>query len=110
VQHIWERGHPSLLAELNKCGYINVVLEFDADKNAINVSKHGLSLAEAERIGLLTAAVEIDDREDYGETRYRAFARVDGQGFCFVFTVRGTVVRAISLRRAHEKEMRRYER
>jgi hypothetical protein len=86
------------------------VLAFDPDKDAANFAKHGVSLAEAARIDLLTAAMVIDDREDYGEARYRAFARVDGQGFCFVFTVRGTVVRAISLRRAHEKEMRRHER
>lgn len=92
-----------------KCGYINSVLDFDPEKNAANIAKHGLSLAQADRIDLLTAAVEIDDRMDYGETRYRAFARVDGQGFCFVFSVRGRTVRAISLRRAHEKEMKRYE-
>ncbi len=50
----------------------------------------------------------IDDRHDYGEVRYRAYGRLDGQPHCLVFADRGGVVRAISLRRAHAKEMKRY--
>ena len=56
------------------------------------------------------AAVFVDDRRDFGETRFRAFGRIDGQGFCLAFTVRDTAVRPISFRRAHEKEMRKYGR
>jgi uncharacterized DUF497 family protein len=53
--------------------------------------------------------VTVDDRYDYGETRYRAHGRIDGLGYCLVFTFAGDTTRAISFRRAHEKEMRRYE-
>lgn len=81
---------------------------FDPAKNAANLEKHGLSLAnfpgfDAEPIVL------VDDRFDYGEIRYRAWGRIDGQGHCLVFTLRDGKLHLISFRRAHEKEMRRYE-
>ncbi len=50
----------------------------------------------------------VDDRGDYGETRYRAFGVIDGLFYCLVFAPRGGETRAISLRRAHEEEVREY--
>ena len=85
-------------------------IEFDPAKDAANIAKHGVSLADAGDLDLLTAAVIVDDRADYGETRFRAFGRIGADGFCLAFTVRGTTVRPISFRRAHEKEMKRYGR
>jgi uncharacterized DUF497 family protein len=82
---------------------------FDPAKDALNIAKHGLSLADAAAFELESAVVEVDDRYDYGEVRYRAFGRVDGRGRCLVFTWSGQTIRAISYRRAREKEMRRYE-
>jgi uncharacterized DUF497 family protein len=86
-----------------------VHIEFDPAKDAANVAKHGLALAEAQAMDLATAAVLVDDRQDYGETRYRAFGRIDGRGYCFVFTLRPGAVRAISFRRAHDEEMQLYD-
>lgn len=84
-------------------------IEYDDAKDAGNIAKHGLSLADATMIDLLTAAVSIDDR-GYAEPRFRAFQRIDGVGYCLVFAVRGTLVRPISFRRAHDKEMKRHGR
>lgn len=81
---------------------------FDPEKDAVNKAKHGLSLAQAKGIDI--QAVIEDDRFDYGERRYRAFGFIDGVACCLVFAERGDVIRAISLRRAHTKEMRRYVR
>jgi len=53
--------------------------------------------------------VLVDDRYDYGETRYQAFGRVQGEGRCLVYTERDGRFRLISFRPAREKEMRRYE-
>jgi uncharacterized DUF497 family protein len=83
-------------------------ITFDPAKNAANIAKHGLSLAEAAEFEMATAVVSVDTRYDYGETRYRAFGRVDGEARCLAFTVRDDDVRVISYRRAHEKEMRRH--
>lgn len=84
-------------------------IEFDPAKDAANIEKHGVSLADAAMFDLSAAVVVIDDRYDYSETRYRAFGRIDGLGYCLVFTLMGQTLRLISFRRAHEKEMRRYE-
>jgi uncharacterized DUF497 family protein len=85
-----------------------VDIEFDVAKDASNLAKHGISLADAADFELATAVVVIEDRAEHGETRYRAFGRVEGEARCLVFTYRGSVIRVISYRRVHEKEMRRY--
>ena len=85
-------------------------IEFDPAKDAANRAKHGLSLADAAEFDLASAVVERDDRNDYGEVRFRAFGRIAMQGYCLVFTFTAAAVRIISFRRAHEKEMRRYDR
>ncbi len=85
-------------------------IEFDPAKDAANIAKHGLSLAEASTMDLTTAAVVEDGRNAYGEGRYLAFNRIEGKPHCLVFTFRDGVVRVISFRRAHEKEMARYGR
>lgn len=85
-------------------------VEFDLAKDTINREKHGLSLADAAMLDLVSAMIVADDRIDYGETRYRAFGRIDDEGYCLVFTIRGTTLRPISFRRAHEKEMKRHGR
>lgn len=85
-------------------------IEYDPAKDAINLAKHGLSLADAAAFDLAAAIVVPDDRKAYGEVRFRAFGRVDGEARCLAFTVRGSTVRIISYRRAHEKEMRIYGR
>lgn len=81
-------------------------LEFDVAKDATNRAKHKISLARA--IDLEILAVQPDQRFDYGEERFRAWGLIDGEAYCLAFTTRGGKVRAISLRRAHSKEMKRY--
>ena len=68
--------------------------------------KHGVSLARASDMEIL---VFVEDaRKAYGEVRYRARGRIDDAYHCLAFTYREGRVRVISLRRAHEKEIRRY--
>lgn len=83
-------------------------IEFDPDKDVANIAKHGLSLADFAGFDA-PAIVRSDTRFAYGEARFRAFGRIDGRGFCIVYTRRDTALRLISFRRAREKEMRRYE-
>jgi uncharacterized DUF497 family protein len=84
-------------------------IEFDPAKDAANLEKHGLSLAEAEAIDL-DRAVRIEDRRrDYGEARYIAYGPIEGRLHCFCYTVRNGVVRAIGLRKANKRETKRYD-
>lgn len=84
------------------------MIVFDPDKDAANIAKHGVSLAWAADMVLEEAVVLPDDRRDYGEPRFRAFGFIDTVAHCLVFTVRHDRIRAISLRRAHLKEMKRH--
>ncbi len=81
-------------------------IEFDPEKDAANIAKHGVSLARTTDFD--PEVTVVDDRFEYGETRYRAFGLLDGVPHCLVFTTTDRTVRAISLRRAHVKEYRRY--
>jgi uncharacterized DUF497 family protein len=82
------------------------MIDFDPAKEAINMSKHDVSLARW--VDLDMKVTFVDDRYDYGEVRYRAYGHIDGVAYCLTFTNRNGRVRPISLRRAHTKEMRRY--
>ena len=84
-------------------------IEFDPDKDATNQEKHGLSLAGAERMDLGTAAIDPDRLYVYGEGRLQALGLIDGHLHLLVFSMRGDVLRAISLRKANPKEVRRYD-
>jgi uncharacterized DUF497 family protein len=48
-----------------------VNITFDPEKNAINIAKHGISLAR----DMETAVIITDDRFDYGEVRYLCVRR-----------------------------------
>jgi len=82
------------------------MVDFDPAKEAINLAKHGVSLARWADLDIAVAFV--DDRYDYGEVRYRAYGYIDGVAYCLAFTSRNGKVRPISLRRVHTKEMKRY--
>ena len=84
-------------------------IEFDADKDAANQKKHGTSLADAERMEFDRARFARDDRHGYGEDRFQADGLIDGRVHVLIFTVRGDVLRAISLRKANPREVKRYD-
>ena len=52
--------------------------------------------------------VEIDERWEYGEARYRLYGRIGGRLFVVVYTVRGRAIRIISARKANARERRRH--
>ena len=84
-------------------------VEFDSAKDLINREKHGLSLEDAAAMDFDTALVIADERTDYGEARYQAMGLIDGRLHVLAFTMRGDVLRAISLRKANARERSRYE-
>ena len=78
--------------------------KFDPAKDEVNVLKHGVSLARAVDFEILAY---VEDRR-FTEPRFRLYGMIDGVAHCLAGTDRGGRVRVISLRRAHDKEMRRH--
>jgi uncharacterized DUF497 family protein len=85
-----------------------VRIEFDPEKDEINQAKHGVSLAASAEIDLEAALIEPDQRYPYGEDRFQAIAPIAGRLHLLAFTMRGDVVRVISLRKANGRERKRY--
>jgi uncharacterized protein len=84
------------------------VTRWDEAKRRRNLSKHGVDFAIAERFDFVTAVIEEDDTEAYGEQRQVATGRIGDTLYVYVYTLRGEEDHAISLRRATPRERRRY--
>lgn len=81
---------------------------FDRAKDASNQRKHGISLREAERFDIDSALFTEDTSQPYGEVRYNAVGWIGAALHYLTFTIRGTKVRAISLRKATKQEEKLY--
>ena len=82
--------------------------EWDQDKAAQNLAKHGVSFLTAAAIFANKIVERIDDWEDYGEIRCIALGRADMAIYRIVYTWRGEgVIRIISAQKAsrHEREI-----
>jgi hypothetical protein len=84
-------------------------ITFDLAKDAINKRKHRISLARTEDFDFDAALYTVDDREDYGEIRYRAIGFLDARIYSLTFTQNGENIRAISLRKATKYEEKEYQ-
>ncbi len=82
---------------------------FDATKNTANIAKHGFSLDAFEQMEADTVHFKVDDRQDYGEQRIRAYGMLDGYLCMAVFTMRNDECRVISFRRCNAKERKEYD-
>ena len=85
-----------------------VKIEFDPTKDAVNVRKHGISLALAAQLDWDAALVWVDDRFEYDELRMIALAPETNRLYYVAFVDRGDVWRIISLRRALRREVKHY--
>jgi len=76
----------------------------EASKEALNKSKHGLSLSEAAKLEWDDALIWQDTRRDYGEVRMIALGAIGERLYCVVYVDREDARRIISLRKANNKE------
>lgn len=84
-------------------------ISFDPAKDEWNIRVRGLSFSAAADFDFENALYAVDDRRDYGETRYVALGMLRDRlhVLCFVETDDG--IRVISFRKANAREVRRYE-
>ena len=81
--------------------------EYDATKDVVNQSKHGVPLAVG-RIVIENRIADIRDPRDYGEVRRIAYGFVKHRMFVCVYTIRGRTYRLISVRKANSREQKRW--
>ncbi len=81
---------------------------FDPVKDAANRAKHGVSLALAEVLFMGPHRSVSDDRFEYGEVCEVAFGLINNRLFVCVYADRDEERRVISLRKANEREVKRY--
>ena len=85
-------------------------VEFDPNKAAVNLKKHGVSLNEASGSLLDPFALVREDEDAEGEVRFVLVGRSrTGALLTVCYTLRGEdVIRLISARRATRREERQY--
>ena len=84
--------------------------KFDPAKDAANISKHGVSLAEGEGVLNDPLGLTIEDDSSEGEPRWITIgANAAGELMVAVWTEHDDGERLISVRRATAKERKEYE-
>jgi len=81
---------------------------FDSTKDAINLTKHGVSLALAADLEWDSAVTWLDTRREYGEPRQCGIGYIGPRLFFMAFVDRAEERRIISLRKANPREVNRY--
>ncbi len=81
---------------------------FDAPKLASNVRKHLVWFEEANLFKWEYAIIIHDWRRRYPETRFQASSLIRDRIHVMVFCFRETSIRLISLRKANQREVKRY--
>ena len=84
-------------------------IEFDTEKDAANVTRHGVSLAFGAKIFddhevLIVPTIREQDREE----RYKAIGLIGDKLWTAIHVYRGDVVRFLSVRRSNNSEQRIY--
>ena len=81
---------------------------FDPAKSQRNEAERGLAFGLAQEFDWSTALLAEDTRKDYEERRYQALGMIEEHLYMLVFTPREGAVHVISLRRANQRERKRY--
>ena len=85
-------------------------IEYDPVKNERNIVERALSFDRVVKFDFVTALYVIDDRRDYGETRYRSLGYIENRLYALVFVEIQDGIRVISFRKANQREIQFYER
>ena len=84
--------------------------EYDPQKNIANIGKHGVDFEDALRIFENQIVEKVDNRQDYGETRYIVIGLIlPDTLLTVVYTWRGAKRRIISARLANKAERTIYD-
>lgn len=90
-----------------------MLIEYDENKRNLTLAERGVDFADAEQIFVGVHISAPDERQDYGETRYITMGYVNARLVVCVWTYRPdeftpTHRRIISMRKANEREIKRF--
>lgn len=92
------------------CMYkIEMEYEWDKNKNELNIRTHGLDFYDAHLIFLKSHFTFVDDRYDYGEKRFVTIGSLNRRIVIVVHTMRNDKIRIISMRKANEREKKKFK-
>ena len=84
--------------------------EWDEAKSDACLQGRGFDFAYATRVFLDPHRIVAQDRRrDYGEDRFQVLGAIEERVYAVVFTMRDTVTRMISARKANAREVEYYE-
>lgn len=83
------------------------MFEYDPDKSAANLAKHGIDFEQAKALWDDLGRAEV--RSDQGpEERWLLIGTIEGQFWTAVYTMRQTGIRIFSVRRSRANEVNDY--
>jgi len=81
---------------------------YDPAKSEKNMALRGLSFELVSEFEWETSLIAEDIRHDYAEKRYQALGFIGMKLYVLVFTLRAELIHVISLRRANQRERKKY--
>lgn len=84
-------------------------IQFDPAKRLRTLEARGLDFARAAEVFAGPHMTAPDERKDYGEARWITLGYLDDRLVVLVWTSRDGARRIISLRKANEREVERYQ-
>jgi uncharacterized protein len=85
-----------------------VAIIFDPAKRARALEERGLDFADAEQVSDGLLIENPDDRQDYGEERFITVGFLNERMVVVVWTPRGEDRHIISMRKANDREQKKY--
>jgi uncharacterized protein len=85
-----------------------VRISYDPAKNERNIRDRDLSFESAADFDFETALYAVDERKDYGETRFVAIGMFNNRLHVLCFTEATDGIRVISFRKANAREVKIY--
>jgi uncharacterized DUF497 family protein len=82
-------------------------IEFDPAKRELTLKDRGLDFLDVPKVLAGRIYTLVDDRLEYGEVRLITYGYLDGRAVVVVHVDREDVLRVISMRHAHKKEIER---
>lgn len=78
--------------------------EWDEAKRRSNIDRHGIDFVDVEVVFAGETVTVLDDRYNYGETRFLTFGILWGRVVAIVHTETDETIRVISFRKASKNE------